>query len=148
MDVYPKEACIGFLKQHRVGVMALAKDDQAYAIPLFYAFDGQKLYFQSHPGEKDLFIDGCEQACFVVTEVKGDDDWKSVQVTGSVEKITLSDDAMHALDAMAKNPFPPEFGSDRKGQPNRSPQKMYLWMMEPEKISGRASHTPKQPAGR
>ena len=144
MDVYPKDACVGFLKQHRMGIMALAKDGQAYAIPLFYAFDGTKLYFQSHPGEKDHFIEDCEQACFVVVEYKGDDDWKSVQVTGPVEKITLSDDAMHALDAMAKNPFPPEFGSDAKGVPKRSSAKMYLWMMEPEKISGRASHSVKQ----
>ena len=143
MDVYPKDACIGFLKQHRVGVMSLAKDNLAYAVPLFYAFDGKTLYFMSHPGEKDLFIEACEQACFVVVEYKGDDDWKSVQATGPVEKVTLSDDAMHALDVMAKNPFPPEFGSTPKGVPKRSAEKMYLWMMEPEKISGRSSHTPK-----
>lgn len=143
MDVYPKDACMGFLRSHRVGVMSLAKADMAYAVPLFYAFDGKKLYFQSHPGEKDLFIEACEQACFVVVEYKGDDDWKSVQATGPVEKITLTDDAMQALDVMAKNPFPPEFGATPKGFPKRSSEKMYLWMMEPEKISGRSSHTPK-----
>ncbi len=139
MQVLPDDACKGFLHRGRMGVMALAKDGLAYAVPLFYAYDGNRLYFQSHPGEKDLFMDGCEQACFVVVEMHGDDDWKSVQATGPVEKITLSDDAMKALEAMAHNPFPPEFGTDSKGAPKRSSNRMYLWMMTPEKVSGRQS---------
>jgi nitroimidazol reductase NimA-like FMN-containing flavoprotein (pyridoxamine 5'-phosphate oxidase superfamily) len=139
MDVLPAEACMGFRHRGRVGVMALAREGRAYAIPLFYAYDGKRLFFQSHPGEKDTFLEGCDEACFVVTEVHGDDDWKSVQATGPVEKITLSDDAMQALDSMAKNPFPPEFGVDTKGNPNRSAQRMYLWMMSPTKITGRSS---------
>ena len=143
MEVLPRDACLGFLHRGRIGVMALAKDGMAYAIPLFYAYDGKHLYFQSHPGEKDLFLEACAEASFVVVEFRGDDDWKSVQATGPVEKITLSDDAMHALDAMAKNPFPPEFGVDAKGMPKRSPGNMYLWMMTPDKISGRQSKVAK-----
>ena len=139
MEVLPPDACMGFLKRGRIGIMALAEDDKAYAIPLFYAYDGKRLYFQSHPGEKDHFMAECKQACFVLTEVKGDDDWKSVQATGPVEKIALSDDAMKALEAMAKNPFPPEFGVDTKGDPKRSSGHMYLWMMTPDKVTGRSS---------
>lgn len=142
MEILPRDACLGFLKRGRIGVMALAKSGSAYAIPLFYSFDGKRLYFQSHPGEKDRFLEACQQACFVVTDVRGDDDWKSVQATGPVEKITLSDDAMQALDAMAKNPFPPEFGVDTQGNPKRSSGRMYLWMMTPKTISGRVSRTP------
>lgn len=142
MEILANDACLGFLKRGRIGVMALASKGEAYAVPLFYAYDGKRLYFQSHPGEKDHFLEDCEQACFVITEVHGDDDWRSVQVTGPVEKITLSDDATQALDTMAKNPFPPEFGVDTKGNPNRSAQRMYLWMMMPEKISGRVSKMP------
>lgn len=126
--------------------MALAADGLAYAVPLFYAFDGTRLYFQSHPGEKDHFLATCEQACFVVTEVRGDDEWKSVQATGPVEKITLSDDAIKALDAMSKNPFPPEFGVDTKGNPKRSGDHMYLWMMTPKRITGRLSKAAKRAA--
>jgi len=141
MDVIPADACLGFLKRNRIGVMALADAGEAYAIPLFYAFDGTRLYFQSHPGHKDHFLETSRQGCFVVTEFKGDDDWKSVQAVCKVEKITLSDDAMKALDAMAKNPFPPEFGTDPSGDPRRSSKRMYLWMMSPETISGRGSHS-------
>jgi uncharacterized protein len=145
METLPHDACLGFIKRSRVGVMALAKDDVAYAVPLFYAYDGKRLYFQSHPGEKDQYLEETKQACFVITEIQGDDDWRSVQVTGDVEKITLSDDAATALDAMAKNPFPPEFGVDSKGNPNRSAQRMYLWMMTPTKITGRVSKMPPKP---
>ncbi len=139
MKELPEATCKGFLAKHRVGVMALAKDGDAYAVPLFFAYDGQALYFHSHPGEKDAFLSGTHEGCFVVVEVHGDDDWTSVQATGHVEKITLSDDATRALNAMAVNPFPPEFGVDSKGAPRRSSDRMYLWMMKPRSITGRAS---------
>jgi len=142
MQQVPEAACKEFLQRHRIGVMALAEGGKAYAIPLFYAYDGERLFFHSHPGEKDHFLEASEEACFVVVEAHGDDDWTSVQATGSVEKITLSNDAMHALDVMAKNPFPPEFGSNPKGYPNRSAENMYLWMMKPRKVTGRKSRTP------
>lgn len=141
MDELPADAAKQFLQRHRIGVMALAEADNAYAIPLFYAYDGDRLFFHSHPGEKDHYIASSKQACFVVVEAHGDDDWTSVQATGKVEKITLSDDAMQALDVMAKNPFPPEFGSTQ-GKPNRSSSKMYLWMMRPTKVTGRKSRAP------
>lgn len=142
MQVFPTPHCIAFLKRHRVGVMALAKDGRAYAVPLFFAFDGERLFFMSHPGEKDLFIEACAEACFVVIQVTDEDDWVSVQATGPVEKVTLSDDAMLALDLMATNPFPPEFGTTPKGWPKHSADKMYIWTMRPQKITGRQSKPP------
>ena len=141
MKELPEATCKAFLSKHRVGVMALAKDGDAYAVPLFFAYDGQALYFHSHPGEKDSFLSETHEGCFVVVEVHGDDDWTSVQATGHVEKITLSVDAMRALDAMSENPFPPEFGVDAKGSPKRSSDRMYLWMMRPRKVTGRTSRS-------
>lgn len=141
MKELPETACREFLRKNRVGVMALAKGGDAYAVPLFFAYDGQALYFHSHPGEKDAFLLGTHEASFVVVEVHGDDDWTSVQATGHVEKITLSDDAVRALQAMSENPFPPEFGVDAKGTPRRSSDRMYLWMMKPRKVTGRTSRS-------
>lgn len=135
------KACENFLRGHRVGVMALARQGDAYAVPLFFAFDGKRLFFHSHQGEKDQFLKQTHLASFVVVEVHGDDDWTSVQATGPVEKITLSDDAMQALDVMAEKPFPPEFGVDANGNPRRSSDRMYLWMMTPTKITGRSSRS-------
>ena len=141
MKELAESACKTFLGKHRVGVMALARGGDAYAVPLFFAYDGRALYFHSHPGEKDTFLQETHEGSFVVVEVHGDDDWTSEQATGPVEKITISDDAVRALNAMAENPFPPEFGVDSKGTPTRSSDRMYLWMMTPRKITGRTSRS-------
>lgn len=134
-------ACRAFLAGHRVGVVALARGGDAYAVPLFYAYDGQALYFQSHPGEKDAFLEGTHEGCFVVTEVQGDDDWTSVKAVGPVEKVHRNSDADRALRAIAENPFPPEFGSDTHGTPSRSSANTYLWLMRPRTLTGRTSRS-------
>src|SRR5689334_8622587 len=86
-------ACIAFLGGHRVGVMAVSRQGDAYAVPLFYAYDGRALYFNSHPGGKDAFLEDTHEGCFVVVEVHGDDDWTSVQAVGPVQRIDRNDDA-------------------------------------------------------
>ncbi|MFA5943732.1 MAG: pyridoxamine 5'-phosphate oxidase family protein [Candidatus Thermoplasmatota archaeon] len=141
MKELSEPTCKTFLGEHRFGIMALAKGGDAYAVPLFFAYDGKALYFHSHPGEKDAFLMETHEGCFVVVDLHGEDDWTSVQATGRVEKITLSDDAVRALNAMAENPFPPEFGVDAKGNPKRSSDRMYLWMMTPRKLTGRSSRS-------
>lgn len=133
--------CQALLGRHRVGVMALAKAGDAYAVPLFFAFDGHALYFNSHPGEKDAFLQDTHEGCFVVVEVHGDDDWTSVQAVGPVEKISQAADADKAFKAISETPFPPEFGVDWKGKPRRSSERTYLWMMRPRKITGRTSQS-------
>lgn len=107
---------------------------------MFYAYDGERLYFQSHPGMKDDFMAGTQSACFLVVEMLSADDWASVQVHGHVERATLTDDAFKALEAMMKNPFPPELSASDKGAPKRSAEKMYIGMLTPKRIAGRFSH--------
>jgi len=135
------------LSASMVGHLALARGGEAYAIPLFYAFDGERLYFHSHPGLKDEYLDGTKEACFVVTLFEGPDTWRSVQVFGRIEKATLSDDALAALDALQKVPFPPEFGVDEAGRPKRSHHRMYIWMLAAERMSGRKSSLPRDEPG-
>lgn len=132
-------ACRAFLGSHRVGVLALADRGAAYAVPLFYAFDGAAIYFHSRPGEKDAFREATGEGCLVVLEVHGDDDWTSVQVRGPVEKVGSNADADRAFKALAENPFPPEFGVDLRGRPERSGKGAYLWRMRPVRVTGRAS---------
>lgn len=141
MKELPESACRAFLGSHRVGVMALARQGDAYAVPLFFAYDGQTLYFHSHPGEKDEFLADTHEASFVVVEVHGTDDWTSVQATGPVQKAARNDDATRAMRAIAETPFPPEFGIDATGQPKRGSDKSYFWMMTPRKITGRSSRS-------
>jgi len=135
-------ACRAFLGSHRVGVMALARDGRAYAVPLFYAYDGTSVYLHSRHGEKDGFVDGTAEGCFVVVDVQGDDDWASVQARGRVSRVETNAEAEHAFRAIAQNPFPPEFGVDLRGVPNRTGKGAFLWVMRVEHLSGRQSRSP------
>ena len=134
--------CKAFLGRHRVGVMSLAHDGDAYGLPLFYAYDGYALFFNSRPGEKDEFLQHTGQGCFVVLDVKGDDDWTSVEARGPVRKVDSNADADRAFKAISENPFPPEFGLGASGRPARTGHGAYLWMMRPERITGRTSRSP------
>lgn len=141
MKDLPEPACKAFLGSHRVGVMALARGGDAYAVPLFFAYDGHALYFHSHPGAKEAFLEGTKAGCFMVYEMQGQDDWTSVQAIGPVTKIASNADAERAMRAIAGNPFPPEFGIDHLGNPRRSPDRSFLWMMTPSAITGRTSRS-------
>ena len=119
--------------------MSLARNGDAYGLPLFYAYDGYDLFFNSRPGEKDDFLGATQAGCFIVMDYQSDDDWTSVEARGPVRKVDTNADADRAFKAIAENPFPPEFGVDLKGKPQRSGKGAYLWMMKPERLTGRAS---------
>lgn len=141
MDEVPEADCKAFLRGHRIGVMSLARAGKAYGLPLFYAYDGYDLFFHSRHGEKDAYLDETAEGCFVVLEVRSDDDWTSIEARGPVRKVATNADADRALRAIAETPFPPEFGVDSRGNPQRSGKGAYLWMMRPERVSGRMSHS-------
>jgi nitroimidazol reductase NimA-like FMN-containing flavoprotein (pyridoxamine 5'-phosphate oxidase superfamily) len=130
-----------FLGSHRFGVMALAREGEAYTVPLFYAYDGLALFFHSRHGEKDEFLAGTRQACFVVVDYQGDSDWTSVEARGPVHRVQTNSEADRAFKAISENPFPPEFGVDSHGRPERSGKNAYLWMMTPEQVTGRSSQS-------
>lgn len=69
------------LRRHVVGARM-----QAYGLPLFYAYDGDAIFFNSRPGEKDEFLQSTTEGCFVVVEVKSDDDWTSVEARGNPQR--------------------------------------------------------------
>lgn len=128
-----------FLRKNRFGVMSLAHEGRAYGLPLFYAYDGYDLFFYSRPGEKDDFMAHTQEGCFVVLEVRSDDEWVSVEARGRVMKVESNADAGRAFNAIAENPFPPEFGVNARGEPLRSGKGGYLWMMRPDHVTGRSS---------
>ena len=142
MKDLPEADCRSFLRSHRVGVMSLAREGEAYGVPLFYAYDGASLFFHSRPGEKDDFLQHTGRGCFVVLEVHSDDDWTSVEARGPVRKVDSNADADRAFKALSENPFPPEFGVDARGKPLRSGKGGYIWMMQPASLTGRKSQRP------
>ncbi|WP_227131116.1 pyridoxamine 5'-phosphate oxidase family protein [Halorubellus salinus] len=87
-----------FLDDHGTGVLALAKDSDAYAIPVSYTFDedDEAIYFRMGfaPGsQKRKYLDDTDHLSFVVY-ADTDDGWKSVVVEGTAE--TLGTDSLDA----------------------------------------------------
>lgn len=77
------------------GVLSLAADDEAYAIPMSFGYDGEGLYFVfRQPAERSRkleFIEETGRAAFVVSSVATKHDWASVVVEGPVMSVRDED---------------------------------------------------------
>ncbi|MGQ3327850.1 pyridoxamine 5'-phosphate oxidase family protein [Halorubrum sp. FL23] len=78
------------------GVLSLARDNDAYALPLAHYYDGEKLYFRlglRDESTKRAFWDATETACYVVHDTEPTDEpqeldsW-SVVVTGHLAELS------------------------------------------------------------
>ncbi|ELZ44122.1 hypothetical protein C464_14845 [Halorubrum coriense DSM 10284] len=71
------------------GVLGLANGDDAYAVPLSYHYDGDRLLLRvsAHDGdgEKGRFIEATDTATFVCYEGSTDESW-SVHVRGPIRR--------------------------------------------------------------
>lgn len=139
MQDLPDDQAKEILKASRLGVLALAHDDASYAIPLYYAYDGEAVYFHCHPGVKDEWIEADKRACLVVIHVESENVWESVQVFGPVEKLSLSSDIQKAKNALYHVPFPPAEGHGPSGKPVRTDQDLYYIRLSPDEVHGKGS---------
>lgn len=77
------------LRSGEHGVLGLAKDNDAYAIPLSYHYDGDRflLRVSEHDdnSEKGRFLETTETATFVCYEASTDESW-SIHVRGSIQR--------------------------------------------------------------
>jgi nitroimidazol reductase NimA-like FMN-containing flavoprotein (pyridoxamine 5'-phosphate oxidase superfamily) len=83
------------LREAEHGVLALARDDEAYAVPISLHYDGTRLLLRvSSPdgdGGKAEFLETTERATLVCYEASTADSW-SVTVRGPVEPADLDPD--------------------------------------------------------
>jgi uncharacterized protein len=86
----------GKLRDADTGVLSLARDGDAYAIPVSFYYDGERLLLRfgvEEGGDKMSFVEGTGTASFVVYETAGDESW-SILVQGHIEPASESlDDA-------------------------------------------------------
>jgi nitroimidazol reductase NimA-like FMN-containing flavoprotein (pyridoxamine 5'-phosphate oxidase superfamily) len=71
------------------GVLGLADDNDAYAIPLSYHYDGDRFLLRvsehDHDSEKGRFLQTTDTATFVCYEASTDESW-SIHVRGPIQK--------------------------------------------------------------
>lgn len=81
-----------FLDDQQTGVLALADEDTAYAIPVSFTYDheDEAVYLRLGYGPESTkrgFVDAVEEATFVVYD-ETDDGWVSVLVRGQLEELS------------------------------------------------------------
>lgn len=126
------------LEEAQVAHVGLARDGDAYVIPVFVAFDGQQLWFHSRPGLKQDYLEATDEACATVTVVETEQVWASVQVFGPVEPVEIEEDRRRAMEALLERPMPPSTDDEEV-------EELFFWRLTPTRISGRKSVKPREP---
>ena len=79
------------LENGSVGVLALADDSSAYAVPVGYQYDGRSLYIRladDGSSTKMAYVETTTDACFCLySNGSGDESW-SILVNGPLRKLT------------------------------------------------------------
>lgn len=88
------------LQDAEAGVLSLATDGDAYAVPLSFFYDGTSVYFRlgddGDASRKIASAESTDEACFVVYDVEnGDESW-SVVVRGPIRRV--ADPEGHGFD--------------------------------------------------
>jgi len=83
------------LERHETGVLALARDDEPYAVPISYGYDPDSRRFcmrlvSTPDGEKHRFLTETPKVRFVVYE-EGETTYRSVVATGRLEALSQAD---------------------------------------------------------
>lgn len=93
MDTYEIEE---FLHERGLGVVSLAADGRAYAVPMAFAYDEEDercflRFVMGEDSQKRAFVAETEVATLAVYEWGGQFDWRSVVVRGPVDPLPESD---------------------------------------------------------
>lgn len=131
------EETASFLGRQETGVLALARTDEPYAIPISYGFDvdAQEFYMRlvSTPeSEKRRFLGSEPEARLVVYE-EDDDIYRSVVAIGQLTRIDpseLTTEDIHQYGAAKRPLF--EIWPQQKGDLD-----IDLYRLDPETLSGR-----------
>jgi nitroimidazol reductase NimA-like FMN-containing flavoprotein (pyridoxamine 5'-phosphate oxidase superfamily) len=80
-----------FLREQGQGVLSLASDNEAYALPVSFGYDGGDLYFiLLRFGEDSMkldFAETTETATFSTFEFEDEHHWRSVNARGPIERV-------------------------------------------------------------
>lgn len=125
------------LSRHETGVLALASDDEPYAIPISYGYDADDRRFflrlvSTPESEKRAFLAAAPAARLVVYE-EDEMTYRSVVVTGSLEAIDTEELTVDRIEqyGQAKRPLFEIWGEAKRDLD------IALYEIEPDTVSGR-----------
>lgn len=133
----PRAETDALLSRHETGVLALARDDEPYSIPISYGYDpdGGRFYLRlvSTPdSEKRAFLDSSPQARIVVYE-EDEPVYVSAVAKGTLEQISRDELTVEHVEqyGRAKRPLFEIWGESKRDLD------VQLYQLEPEDLSGR-----------
>ena len=119
-----------------VGILSMSADGVPYGVPLSFGYDGDNLYFVFLGATADLrketYAEQSDEASFTAVDVDPDGAWRSVIVSGSLDRITPEhwDDAR---EAMLDNAYQSDLLAEHELQENPN-----VWVLDIRERSGRA----------
>jgi nitroimidazol reductase NimA-like FMN-containing flavoprotein (pyridoxamine 5'-phosphate oxidase superfamily) len=82
------EECRDQLVQSSFGNLGCARNDQPYVVPIYFAYEADRLYGFSTLGKKIEWMRLNPRVCVEVVEVISHFQWKSVIITGRYEELS------------------------------------------------------------
>jgi nitroimidazol reductase NimA-like FMN-containing flavoprotein (pyridoxamine 5'-phosphate oxidase superfamily) len=120
-----------------VGVLSMSADGVPYGVPLSFGYDGTDRLFFVFLGattelRKETYAEQSDVANFTTFDINPDGSWRSVIVTGPLDRITI-DEWDTAREAMADNAYQSNLLAEYELQENPN-----VWALETQNQSGRA----------
>jgi len=85
----------GFLYEQGHGVLSVAHGDEAYAVPVSFGYDGDRIFLyliQFGGGSKMIaFADETETACLTTYDIRSRSEWRCVVVYGHLADVSDSE---------------------------------------------------------
>ncbi len=123
------------LKERGHGVLALTRDDDAYAVPLNYLYDGSRLLVRvsdEPESTKMAYAESTETATFIVYEIDEAGNSWSVMIRGEIRPLSAEEQARFTATEINEQ-FPP-FRLFNEAVPE---VEMLFYELNPYKIIGR-----------
>jgi nitroimidazol reductase NimA-like FMN-containing flavoprotein (pyridoxamine 5'-phosphate oxidase superfamily) len=133
--------CRELLARGNVGHLACVHDSRPYVVPIHYAFDEEKVYVFSLPGQKINWMRTNPHACIQVEDAGQRHLWKSVVVEGIYQELPdttqLHNERIHAWSLLQKRSLWWEPGSSKPGTGSAETDVPIFFAISVDRISGR-----------
>jgi len=100
------QECREFLGRVGMGRLGCSRENQPYVIPIYFAYEGDRLYGFATLGQKIEWMRSNPLVCVEADEVFANNNWRSVVVVGRFEELTdkpeSDEDRRQAQDTLEK----------------------------------------------